>query len=278
MGRRPARWAALASAPESSAPLQPGGRAAGTLLGAPGGLAGDAGPRGDQQLPGPAAEAAVLPEQGGLRAAVDRALRGLDPAGSGRVSSRRGQAIPGPAGADRSPVPLTTVAGPLSSRGTPGPCREGWALGARLPGESSGIPERGQGDRVSWVARRSLLCTGVSRASRAPAAVRRVWFAPSGTGLVGVPASEEPGRLGLCVVCRVAASRVGAPRRRPRPSVLWGPSRDHPGLLPPQGKGQPGPHVPTFRPYLLALLTHQSNWSTLHQCIRVLLGKNREHR
>ncbi|KAM5301254.1 integrator complex subunit 1 isoform 1-T1 [Glossophaga mutica] len=45
-----------------------------------------------------------------------------------------------------------------------------------------------------------------------------------------------------------------------------------------KGKGQPGPHVPTFRPYLLALLTHQSNWSTLHQCIRVLLGKNREHR
>ncbi|XP_036913853.1 integrator complex subunit 1 isoform X2 [Sturnira hondurensis] len=45
-----------------------------------------------------------------------------------------------------------------------------------------------------------------------------------------------------------------------------------------KGKGQPGPQVPTFRPYLLALLTHQSNWSTLHQCIRVLLGKNREHR
>uniref|UniRef100_K9IQL1 Uncharacterized protein n=1 Tax=Desmodus rotundus TaxID=9430 RepID=K9IQL1_DESRO len=45
-----------------------------------------------------------------------------------------------------------------------------------------------------------------------------------------------------------------------------------------KGKGQPGPHVPTFRPYLLALLTHQSNWSTLHRCIRVLLGKSREHR
>ncbi|KAM7143374.1 integrator complex subunit 1 [Molossus nigricans] len=45
-----------------------------------------------------------------------------------------------------------------------------------------------------------------------------------------------------------------------------------------KGKGQPGPQVPSFRPYLLALLTHQSNWSTLHQCIRVLLGKNREHR
>ncbi|XP_054429276.1 integrator complex subunit 1 [Pteronotus mesoamericanus] len=45
-----------------------------------------------------------------------------------------------------------------------------------------------------------------------------------------------------------------------------------------KGKGQPGPQVPSFRPYLLALLTHQSNWSTLHQCIRVLLGKNRERR
>ncbi|XP_057603817.1 integrator complex subunit 1 isoform X2 [Hippopotamus amphibius kiboko] len=45
-----------------------------------------------------------------------------------------------------------------------------------------------------------------------------------------------------------------------------------------KGKGRPGPQVPSFRPYLLALLTHQSSWSTLHQCIRTLLGKNREHR
>ncbi|XP_023378142.1 integrator complex subunit 1 [Pteropus vampyrus] len=45
-----------------------------------------------------------------------------------------------------------------------------------------------------------------------------------------------------------------------------------------KGKGHPGPQVPSFRPYLLALLTHQSNWSTLHQCVRVLLGKNREQR
>uniref|UniRef100_A0A481C763 Integrator complex subunit 1 n=2 Tax=Sus scrofa TaxID=9823 RepID=A0A481C763_PIG len=45
-----------------------------------------------------------------------------------------------------------------------------------------------------------------------------------------------------------------------------------------KGKGHPGPQVPSFRPYLLALLTHQSNWSTLHQCIRVLLGKSREQR
>ncbi|XP_034844133.1 integrator complex subunit 1 isoform X11 [Mirounga angustirostris] len=45
-----------------------------------------------------------------------------------------------------------------------------------------------------------------------------------------------------------------------------------------KGKGHPGPQVPSFRPYLLALLTHQSNWSTLHQCIRILLGKNREQR
>ncbi|KAI5221470.1 integrator complex subunit 1 isoform X2 [Manis pentadactyla] len=45
-----------------------------------------------------------------------------------------------------------------------------------------------------------------------------------------------------------------------------------------KGKGHPGPQVPSFRPYLLALLTHQSNWSTLHQCVRILLGKNREQR
>ncbi|XP_030888025.1 integrator complex subunit 1 isoform X3 [Leptonychotes weddellii] len=45
-----------------------------------------------------------------------------------------------------------------------------------------------------------------------------------------------------------------------------------------KGKGHPGPQVPSFRPYLLALLTHQSSWSTLHQCIRILLGKNREQR
>ncbi|XP_066868916.1 integrator complex subunit 1 isoform X1 [Kogia breviceps] len=45
-----------------------------------------------------------------------------------------------------------------------------------------------------------------------------------------------------------------------------------------KGKGHPGPQVPSFRPYLLALLTHQSSWSTLHQCIHVLLGRNREQR
>uniref|UniRef100_A0A8C4PU53 Integrator complex subunit 1 n=1 Tax=Equus asinus asinus TaxID=83772 RepID=A0A8C4PU53_EQUAS len=39
-----------------------------------------------------------------------------------------------------------------------------------------------------------------------------------------------------------------------------------------KGKGHPGPQVPSFRPYLLALLTHQSSWSTLHQCIRILLA------
>uniref|UniRef100_A0A8C9EAZ8 Integrator complex subunit 1 n=1 Tax=Phocoena sinus TaxID=42100 RepID=A0A8C9EAZ8_PHOSS len=43
-------------------------------------------------------------------------------------------------------------------------------------------------------------------------------------------------------------------------------------------QSHPGPQVPSFRPYLLALLTHQSNWSTLHQCIHILLGKNREQR
>ncbi|XP_044792301.1 integrator complex subunit 1 isoform X2 [Bubalus bubalis] len=45
-----------------------------------------------------------------------------------------------------------------------------------------------------------------------------------------------------------------------------------------QGKGHPGPQVPSFRPYLLALLTHQSSWSTLHQCVRLLLGRGREQR
>nr|XP_034987340.1 integrator complex subunit 1 [Zootoca vivipara] len=35
---------------------------------------------------------------------------------------------------------------------------------------------------------------------------------------------------------------------------------------------------PSFRPYLLALLTHQSSWTTLHRCIKILLGKSREHR
>ncbi|KAL2298947.1 hypothetical protein Nmel_014557 [Mimus melanotis] len=41
---------------------------------------------------------------------------------------------------------------------------------------------------------------------------------------------------------------------------------------------QAGSQVPSFRPYLLALLTHQSSWTTLHQCIRLLLGRNREQR
>lgn len=34
----------------------------------------------------------------------------------------------------------------------------------------------------------------------------------------------------------------------------------------------------SYRPYLLALLTHQSNWSTLHQCITKLLNRPRENR
>nr|XP_004666400.2 integrator complex subunit 1 isoform X2 [Jaculus jaculus] len=45
-----------------------------------------------------------------------------------------------------------------------------------------------------------------------------------------------------------------------------------------KGKGHAGAQVLSFRPYLLALLTHQSSWSTLHRCIRVLLGKSREQR
>lgn len=64
-----AAWQARRAAPRVSlsplSPPQPGGRTAGALLGPPGGLAGDAGPRGDRQLPRPAAAAAVLPEQGG---------------------------------------------------------------------------------------------------------------------------------------------------------------------------------------------------------------------
>ncbi|XP_063090087.1 integrator complex subunit 1 isoform X1 [Cavia porcellus] len=45
-----------------------------------------------------------------------------------------------------------------------------------------------------------------------------------------------------------------------------------------RGKGHAGAQVPSFRPYLLALLTHQSSWATLHQCIHVLLGQSREQR
>ncbi|XP_008849644.1 integrator complex subunit 1 isoform X3 [Nannospalax galili] len=45
-----------------------------------------------------------------------------------------------------------------------------------------------------------------------------------------------------------------------------------------KGKGHSGAQVLSFRPYLLALLTHQASWSTLHRCIRVLLGKSREQR
>ncbi|KAJ7305958.1 hypothetical protein JRQ81_010324 [Phrynocephalus forsythii] len=35
---------------------------------------------------------------------------------------------------------------------------------------------------------------------------------------------------------------------------------------------------PSFRPYLLALLTHQSSWTTLHRCIATLLSRSREPR
>ncbi|XP_069342753.1 integrator complex subunit 1 isoform X3 [Eulemur rufifrons] len=45
-----------------------------------------------------------------------------------------------------------------------------------------------------------------------------------------------------------------------------------------KGKGPASAQVLSFRPYLLALFTHQSSWSTLHRCIRVLLGKSREQR
>uniref|UniRef100_A0A8D3C7C7 Integrator complex subunit 1 n=1 Tax=Scophthalmus maximus TaxID=52904 RepID=A0A8D3C7C7_SCOMX len=36
--------------------------------------------------------------------------------------------------------------------------------------------------------------------------------------------------------------------------------------------------TPAYRPYLLALLTHQSNWSTLLQCIGALLSKRRDYK
>lgn len=49
-------------------------------------------------------------------------------------------------------------------------------------------------------------------------------------------------------------------------------------LLFSQRKGKGQAQVPSFRPYLLTLFTHQSSWPTLHQCIRVLLGKSREQR
>ncbi|XP_062999601.1 integrator complex subunit 1 [Elgaria multicarinata webbii] len=43
-------------------------------------------------------------------------------------------------------------------------------------------------------------------------------------------------------------------------------------------KGPAGPEPPSFRPYLLALLTHQSSWTTLHHCIKTLLCQNHERR
>uniref|UniRef100_UPI00398F2E8F integrator complex subunit 1 n=1 Tax=Pristiophorus japonicus TaxID=55135 RepID=UPI00398F2E8F len=42
--------------------------------------------------------------------------------------------------------------------------------------------------------------------------------------------------------------------------------------------GQPGSQLLPFRPYLLAVLTHQSNWTTLHRCISILLSKHGEVR
>ncbi|XP_054616240.1 integrator complex subunit 1 isoform X2 [Dunckerocampus dactyliophorus] len=36
--------------------------------------------------------------------------------------------------------------------------------------------------------------------------------------------------------------------------------------------------TPAYRPYLLALLTHQSNWSTLLQCISALLSKRKDYK
>nr|XP_020466080.1 integrator complex subunit 1 isoform X2 [Monopterus albus] len=36
--------------------------------------------------------------------------------------------------------------------------------------------------------------------------------------------------------------------------------------------------TPAYRPYLLALLTHQSNWATLLQCISILLSERRDYK
>ncbi|XP_031422445.1 integrator complex subunit 1 isoform X2 [Clupea harengus] len=45
-----------------------------------------------------------------------------------------------------------------------------------------------------------------------------------------------------------------------------------------KAKGSQVSLTPSYRPYLLALLTHQSNWSTLHKCISALLNKHRDQR
>lgn len=113
--------------------------------------------------------------------------------------------------------------------------------------------------------------------------------------------SEEWIRFSPRLICGVTGRAGWLPGREPRvcletdtflcsvlahvgchlltlPGRAVSPAGTIPGFLPPQGKGHPGPQVPSFRPYLLALLTHQSNWSTLHQCIHILLGKNREQR
>lgn len=50
-------------------------------------------------------------------------------------------------------------------------------------------------------------------------------------------------------------------------------------LLFAQNKAKSGVSMaPSYRPYLLALLTHHSNWGTLHQCISSLLNKHRNQR
>ncbi|KAM4632627.1 integrator complex subunit 1 [Discoglossus pictus] len=43
-------------------------------------------------------------------------------------------------------------------------------------------------------------------------------------------------------------------------------------------KDSSGSQNSSFRPYLLALLTHQTNWTTLHQCISILLSKRQDQR
>lgn len=51
------------------------------------------------------------------------------------------------------------------------------------------------------------------------------------------------------------------------------PDASSPAVSPFQSRG-----TPAYRPYLLALLTHQSNWSTLLQCISALLSKRRDYK
>lgn len=181
------------------------------------------------------------------------------------------------------------VAGSPSSSGR----GEGEETLTRWPGRGWASPARGPAARW-WVcasesgghAPAPPACPGVPtpRVLLACLLVSEEWirFSPCLTCGVTGRAGWLPGREpGICLetdtfLCSVLA-HVGC-HLLTLPGRAVSPAGTIPGFLPPQGKGHPGPQVPSFRPYLLALLTHQSNWSTLHQCIHILLGKNREQR